>query len=96
MSATDYSVTHDPIARRFSVEVEGQVSELIYRLAGSMMRITHTGVPEPVAGRGIGAALMRAALEAAREAGWRVVPACPYAEAFLTRHPEYRFLMEDR
>ena len=43
---------------RFIVEVDGLECELVYRLAGSVMTITHTGVPDPLAGRGIGDLLM--------------------------------------
>ena len=39
-------------------------------------------------GRGIAADLMRAALAAARTAGWTIVPACSYAAAYLQRHPD--------
>ncbi len=62
-------IVHDSTAHRFSVEVEGLQCELDYRVAGSVMTITHTGVPEQLAGRGIAAQLMRAALDAARAAG---------------------------
>jgi len=86
-------VAHDTASHRFSVEVDGLHGELDYRLAGSVMTITHTGVPEQLAGRGIGARLMGAALDAARAAGWKVVPACSYATAFMLKHPEYEDLL---
>ena len=85
-------VAHDSIGHRFSVEVDGLLCELVYRLAGSVMTIVHTGVPEQLAGRGIGAQLMGAALDAARAAGWKVVPACSYATAFMLKHPEFEDL----
>lgn len=83
------SVMHDRSGRRFSVEVDGLECELVYRLAGSVMTITHTGVPAPLAGHGIGALLMGAALHTARAAGWKVLPACAYARAFMLKHPEF-------
>jgi predicted GNAT family acetyltransferase len=81
------SVTHDRQAQRFLTEVEGQFAVLDYRLAGKVMTITHTGVPEPIAGRGVAATLMREAVAAAQAAGWQIVPACSYAAAYLRRHP---------
>jgi predicted GNAT family acetyltransferase len=80
-------IQHDPAAHRFSTEVEGWEAVLEYRLTDGVMCITHTGVPAPIAGRGIAAALMRAAVGAAATAGWRVDPLCSYAAAFLRRHP---------
>ena len=89
-------IDHDSTGHRFSVEVDGLECELVYRLAGSVMTITHTGVPEQLAGRGIGAQLMGAALDAARKAGWKVVPACSYAAAFMLKHPEFEDLLLHR
>jgi predicted GNAT family acetyltransferase len=48
----------------------------------------HTYVPPSLEGRGIAGALVRAALEHARTAGWRVQPACSYVAAYMRRHPE--------
>ncbi len=53
------------------------------------MTLFHTGVPVPISGRGIAARLVQAALDLAREQGWKVVPACSYAEAYMDKHPEY-------
>jgi predicted GNAT family acetyltransferase len=80
---------HDIEGHRFLVVVDGHHCVLEYRLSGSVMTITFTGVPAEVGGRGIAAKLTRAALDAARVEGWKVVPACSYAAAFIRRHPEY-------
>jgi hypothetical protein len=82
------TIEHDSSAHRFSTEVEGLRAGLDYTLAGDVMTITRTDVPEPISGRGIAADLMRAALNAARSAGWKVVPHCSYAAAYLRRHPD--------
>jgi len=84
-----FDIRHDIAARRFETVVDGQHCELDYRLADKVMTITHTGVPIPVEGRGIAAAMTQAAMETARAEGWTVVPACSYAAAWLRRHPEF-------
>jgi predicted GNAT family acetyltransferase len=86
-------IVHDASARQFRVEVEGHRGELDYVLHGGVMTITHTGVPPEIGGRGVAAELMRAALDAARRQGWKVVPACSYAVAFIRRHPEFADLL---
>jgi hypothetical protein len=80
-------VEHDAAAHRFATVVDGESAVLNYTLAAGVMTITHTGVPKPIEGRGIGGQLMREALGAARVNGWRVVPACSYAAAYLENHP---------
>lgn len=87
------SVQHDRKARRFHAEVDGAQCVLDYSLTDAVMTITHTGVPREVGGRGIASALVQAAMEAVREEGWRVVPACSYAAAWLQRHPGYQDLL---
>lgn len=88
-----FDITHDRLTQRFTTAVEGALCVLEYRLHDNIMTITHTGVPEEVGGRGIAAALVTAAFDAAREDGWKVVPACSYAAGFVQRHPEYTDLV---
>lgn len=90
---TDITIQHDPAARRFWTQVEGHEAELNYRQLPDRISIDHTGVPSPIEGRGIGAALVKAAMEYARAQGWKVIPACSYAAAFVQRHPEYADLI---
>jgi uncharacterized protein len=78
-------VHHDAAARRFSTEVEGLRAVLDYRLSDDVMTITHTGVPAKIGGRGIAGELVQAALDTARVEGWRVVPACSYAAAYIAK-----------
>jgi predicted GNAT family acetyltransferase len=76
------------------VAVEGYRGELDYTLRDGVMVITHTEVPPAIGGRGIAAALTRAALDTARREGWRVRPACSYAAAFMRRHSEFSDLLD--
>lgn len=91
--AQDPEIVRNDAASRFETVVDGVLCVLEYRLRSGVMMITHTGVPEAVGGRGIAAALTRAALETARGEGWRVVPRCSYSLAYLERHPEYGDLL---
>lgn len=83
------AVTHVPDAHRFEATVDGTLCVLDYEQDAGRMTITHTGVPPEVGGRGIAGALVRTALTHARAVGWRVVPACSYAAAWMQRHPEF-------
>ena len=86
------NIEHDLQRHRFATEVDGQRAVLNYILADTVMTITHTGVPPQIGGRGVAAELMRAALRAARAAGWTVNPVCSYAAAYLRRHPDAEHL----
>jgi predicted GNAT family acetyltransferase len=66
---------------------------LEYRMSGGRMVILHTDVPEALRGGGVGGRLVQAALDHARTHGLRVEPRCPYAAAWIGRHPEYASLL---
>ena len=87
------NIEHDPQTGRFGVVVDGQTCVLEYELVGKTMTITHTLVPSAVGGRGIAGDLVRTALETARANGWKVIPACSYADAFMKKHREYADLL---
>ncbi|HEX7637086.1 MAG TPA: GNAT family N-acetyltransferase [Burkholderiaceae bacterium] len=83
-----YQIRHNEERQRFETTVDGQLCVCDYRLRGDVMVLTHTGVPEPVAGRGIAAELVRTALGWAEAQGRRVDPACSYVAVYMRRHPE--------
>jgi hypothetical protein len=79
------TIHHDTDSSRFTAEVDGHEAALDYTLAGNVMTITHTRVPPAIRARGIAGALTQAALDAACAAGWRVIPVCSYAVAYMRR-----------
>jgi hypothetical protein len=52
------------------------------------MVLLHTGVPHALEKHGIGGELVRAAVGYAASRGLTVVPACPFARAWLEQHPD--------
>ena len=82
-------VVDNPTASRFELKVDGQVAVAEYQMAGTMIVFTHTEVPPALEGRGVGSALARGALDAARERGLTIFPLCPFMESYVRRHPEY-------
>jgi predicted GNAT family acetyltransferase len=82
------SVLRNDAARRYELEVDGQRAELVYRERGGRLVLVHTEVPESLEGRGIGGMLVRAALDDAKARDLTIVPMCPFARAWLERHPD--------
>ncbi len=74
--------------QRFELAADGWLAMLVYRLRGQRIVLVHTEVPEELGGRGLGARLVQAALDRARAEDLTVVPLCPYARAWLEKHPE--------
>jgi predicted GNAT family acetyltransferase len=80
-----------PDERRYELRLDGvPVAELVYRDRGEgVVAFLHTEVDPDTRLRGLGSALVAAALDDARERGLRVVPVCPFVDAYVRRHPEY-------
>ncbi len=85
-------VLHNVARHRFECQVEGLLCVADYQLAGGVMHMTHTEVPAALAGRGIAATLVAAALAHAKAAKLKVNPACSYVRTYMQRHPETRSL----
>ena len=73
---------------RFELTIDGHVAELVYRLEGDRMVLTHTGVPDELEGQGIGGRLVRAAVGEAEAQHLTLVPQCSFARSWLERHPD--------
>jgi hypothetical protein len=87
-------VRHNPEASRFEAPVDDQLCVCAYRRSGATLLMTHTEVPPSLQGRGIAAALVRAALDWARAEGRRVRPLCSYVASYMRRHTETQDLMD--
>jgi predicted GNAT family acetyltransferase len=93
MSTTDMHVIDDKQAGRFEIRAPEGTPLLQYVKRGRAVHLVHTEVPETMEGRGYGAALAKAALDAARAEGLQVVPTCPFVRTYIRRHPEYADLV---
>jgi uncharacterized protein len=87
-------VIDNPEAHRYEVPTPAGPGVLVYQRGGGTIDLLHTEVPPEAEGKGYAGALARAALDAARAAGERVIPSCPYVASYIRRHPEYEPLLE--
>ena len=85
----DRTVRHNAVAHRYELDAEHGLAIAVYREQGGSAIFTHTEVPPEDEGKGIGARLVRAALDDTRRRGLKIVPACSFVVAFVRRHPEY-------
>lgn len=81
-------VSDDPDKSRFEVAIDGAVAELTYRRRADRLVLIHTGVPDQLAGQGVGGQLVRAAVDRAAKERLTLVPVCPFAREWLERHPD--------
>lgn len=79
---------------RYEILVDGEVAGIAdYREDGGVWVFPHTVIDSHRRGRGLGAALVRGALDDVRARGATVVPSCWYVAQFVDEHPEYADLL---
>ena len=86
---TEPVVVDDPQASRFELRIGDELAGRVdYLPAGDSVIIAHTEVSGGHEGEGLGGVLVRAALEGIHAKGKTAIPTCPFAAAYIRRHPE--------
>ena len=75
------------VARAAGLDAEAEIT-FTHRGPG-VISADHTGVPDAMAGRGVGMAMIAFMLDDARREGFKIVPICPYVRAQYAKHPEW-------
>ncbi len=78
---------------RFEIERNGDVAYLEYTLAGNILVLIHTEVPEKLRHMNLGSSLAETALNWAREHNLKVDIVCDTVRHYVAEHPEYSDLV---
>lgn len=89
-----FAIADNPEKHRFEVDLGEGYAIAEYNLRHGKIIFTHTEVPPSHEGQGIGSALIRFALAAARERGLQVVPICPFFAAYIQKHESEQDLLD--
>ena len=97
LAKDDPSVVRRPDERRYELLLgDDHAGELVYRdRGGDVVAFLHTEVEPRLQRHGLGSALVAGALDDARERGLKVVPLCPFVDAYIRRHPAYVDIVAD-
>jgi predicted GNAT family acetyltransferase len=83
-------ILNDETAKKFYAMVDGHEARVEYARTGDVYNLLHTFVPEELRGHGVAEQLVRGTLDQLKTQGAKFIPTCPFVQAFLKRHPEYR------
>jgi len=78
---------------RFEIEQYNEIAYLEYSLAGNVLELIHTEVPEKLRHLGLASALAENAFRWAQERNLKVDVVCPTVAGYLEKHPEYSHLV---
>jgi predicted GNAT family acetyltransferase len=86
-------VTDNTERRRFELVENGLTAFADYHRRDDVLVVPHVEAPPALRGTGAAGRLMAGTLEHIRAAGLKIQPSCPYAAAYIRRHPEYADLV---
>ena len=78
---------------RFELEEAGLTAFADYRIRGDVLVIPHVEAPTALRGTGAAGRLTEGLLRIVRSRGQKVIPSCPYADAYIRRHKEWQDLL---
>ncbi len=86
---------HEPAESRYALYIDGELIGVAdYLLKPDSITFTHTGIAPDQRGGGLGAKLVKFALDDVRATGGLTVkPACWFVRDWFTKHPEDRDLL---
>jgi uncharacterized protein len=87
------AVVDNKAARRFELAEQGALAFADYTRSGGVVTVPHVEAALPLRGTGAAGRLMEGMLAAIRADGEKIRPICPYAVAYLRRHPEHHDLV---
>lgn len=87
-------INHNEQNQRFETTIDGHTGYISYREQGDTLVYDHTIVPPQLGGRGVGSALVKHALDYAREHNKTVVPQCSFVASYINKHPDYQDLVK--
>ncbi|ERL55666.1 GNAT family N-acetyltransferase [Psychrobacter aquaticus] len=90
---SNLDITHNQAAKRFEVSIDNQIGYISYQERDGKLIYDHTIVPRELGGRGVGSALVKHALDYAREQNKKVIPQCSFVSSYISKHSEYQDLV---
>jgi uncharacterized protein len=89
-------VRHNAARSRYEISVDGRlVGFADYRADGDTIVFPHTEIEPSMRNEGLGAELVRGALDDVRARGGTVVAQCWYVAEFIDQHPRYADLLAE-
>jgi predicted GNAT family acetyltransferase len=94
MATVSNEVRDNAERSRYELVVDGQLVGIAdYQVNGDHVVVPHTEIDADKRGQGLGAVLVKGALDDLRAKGRTVIPQCWYVAEFIDEHPEYQELL---
>ncbi|MGB1262428.1 MAG: GNAT family N-acetyltransferase [Cognaticolwellia sp.] len=83
-----YTLIHNAPACRYEYHIDGDIAYITYDEQNGSMHLTHTVVPEALAGKGLAKILLEAVLEQINADNKKAVARCSYIVRYQAKNPQ--------
>lgn len=90
----DYELIDNEEKKQYQIVVGEFKPKIEYIKTTEKIYLTHTEVPVELEGKGIGAKMVKMALEDIEQRGLLLIPLCPFVAAYIKRHPEWAKVLD--
>ncbi len=87
-------IKHDKKNSRFTLDINGELAKVEYRLKDNKMHLVHSIVPYNLRGKGIGRVLVEKAFEKLTKEGYKAVAVCSFVKAVARRSDKWSQIIE--
>lgn len=89
----DIPLNNNELSRQFELVIDQVKAKIEYDLQKDRIFLLHTEVPQALAGRGVGNAIVEKALQYIDANNLKLVPLCPFVASYLKKHPDWKRLL---
>ncbi len=83
-----HELIHNEAECKYEYHIDGHVAYITYDDQNGNMHLTHTIVPDALAGKGLAKELLEDVLEQIRKAGKKAVAECSYVVKYQEKNPD--------
>ncbi|PHS33722.1 MAG: N-acetyltransferase [Sulfurovum sp.] len=89
---SEHVLKHNQKENKYEFHIDGHIAYITYDNQDGVLHLTHTIVPDALAGKGLAKKLTIAVMNEIELQGLKVQPQCSYIVAFMEKNPEYQHL----
>ncbi|WP_291530139.1 GNAT family N-acetyltransferase [Bacteroides sp. UBA939] len=87
----DYELIDNEKRHQYELHIKQYIPKIEYiKSSNGEIYLTHTEVPVPIGGKGIGSQLVEKVLKNIDGQGLKLVPLCPFVSGYIHKHPEWK------
>ncbi len=89
----EHTLIHNKEENKYEFHIDDNIAYITYDNQDGVLHITHTIVPDALAGKGLAKILTIAVMNEIESLGLKVQPQCTYTVAFMEKNPDYQHLL---